>query len=77
MAEEKIITLNLRKKVVKKPRYKRANYALNLIKEFVVKHYHAKPKISSKLSNFIFKNPMAKLKLRIKKIDETLEVDLQ
>ncbi len=77
MAEEKIVTFNLRKIVVKKSRFKRANYAIRYLKNYLAKHFAPNVKISQRLANQIFKNPMKKVRVKIKKEENRVEVDLQ
>ena len=82
MAEEKIVTLNLRKDLIKTPRWKRSKRALKLLREKIRRIAKTEiVKIDRAVSEKIWargvEKPPMKLRLRIRKIDEkTSEVKL-
>ena len=82
--QEKIIlereyTVNLRKKCIKTPRYKRANKAVKSLKQFIAKHMKVedrdlrKVKLDKWLNNEMWKRgiqkPLMKVKVKVKKFD--------
>jgi len=82
MAEEKIVTLNLRKEIKKVPRWKRSKIAVKLLREKIKRISKAEEvKIDSLVNKKIWsegiKKPPAKLRLKIVKTDEkTVKVEL-
>ena len=73
MAEERIVTINLRRILMKYPRWKRANVAIRALKEVLKKNAKAeKLKIDAKLNEKIWKikNASTKIKVKIVKVDE-------
>ncbi len=71
MAEEKIVTINLRKKMLKKGFWMRNKIAVNRIRELVGKASKAeRVVIERKLNDKVFSNPLKKAKVRIVKIDD-------
>jgi large subunit ribosomal protein L31e len=75
MAEEKIITVNLRKELKKVPRWKRAKKAVKILKEILKKQTKTENlKIDKALNEKIWsrssKNPPTKLRIKIVKVDD-------
>lgn len=80
MVEEKIVTLNLRKEIVKKPRWKRAKIMVKRLKEKIKRIAKSeKVKMDKKINQMIWKNskfPRYKIKIRIKKEGESYRAEL-
>lgn len=82
MVEERIFTINLRKKLIKTPRWKRSNKVVSLIREFIQRHMKSdKVKIGSLLNESIWKRsrekPPMKIRVRAKReVDGTVKVEL-
>jgi large subunit ribosomal protein L31e len=81
MAEEKYLTLNLRKMVIKKQRWRRSEAAVFALKKLLARHLKTdKIKISQTLNNFIWKrggkNPETKIRIKVVKEGEYYKVDL-
>ncbi|HLC58901.1 MAG TPA: hypothetical protein VJH34_00045 [archaeon] len=78
MAEEKIVTLNLRKKMLKVGGWRRKKVIVGKIKDYVAKIFDVEEIIlEKKLSEKAFLNPLAKFKLKINKLDDkTVRVEL-
>jgi large subunit ribosomal protein L31e len=81
MAEEKYLTLNLRKLLVKKQNWRRSESALFILKRLLKRHLKTdKIKISTALNNLIWKrgikNPKTKIKVKAVKEGEEYKVDL-
>ncbi|MEM4330920.1 MAG: 50S ribosomal protein L31e [Candidatus Pacearchaeota archaeon] len=92
MAEEKKVELereyiiNVRKEILKVPRYRRAKKALRAIKEFLAKHMKVekrdikKVKIDKYLNEEIWhrgiKKPLTKIKVKAKKIEGVVYAEL-
>ena len=80
MAEEKVVTLNLRKEIVKKPRWKRAKIMVKRLKEKIKRIAKSeKVKMDRRISQIIWKNskfPTYKIKIRIKKEGEKYKAEL-
>jgi ribosomal protein L31E len=79
--EEKIVTLNIRKELVKAPKWKRSKAASRILKEKIKKICKTeKIKIDSSLNRKIWsssKKPLTKFRLKIVKIDDkTSKVEL-
>ena len=75
MAEEKIITLNLRKQVVRTPLWKRSNATVKILREVLEKKTKIKKiKIGKNINEKIWsrgiKNPETSLRIKVTKIDE-------
>jgi len=74
MAEQKIVTINLRKKLVKVPRWKRAKQATKILREILEKQTKGKVKFSKTINEKIWskgiENPPSKVRIKIVKIDE-------
>ena len=78
---EKIITINLRKLLVKEPNWKRADAASQILKKILQKRTKAnKIKINKGLNEFIWrrgiKNPPAKLRIKLVESDKFVTADL-
>jgi large subunit ribosomal protein L31e len=81
MVEEKYLTLNLRKLIVKKQNWRRSEAAILILKRLLKRHLKTyKIKISQNLNNIIWKRgikkPMAKVKIKAVKEGEAYKVDL-
>jgi ribosomal protein L31E len=81
MVEEKYLTLNLRKLLVKKQNWRRSESAAFILKRLLKRHLKTdKIKISTALNNLIWKrgikNPKTKLKVKVVKEGEEYKVDL-
>jgi len=80
--EEKIYTINLRKELIKTPRWKRANKAISLIREFIKRHMKTdKVKINASLNERIWSRSREKPPMRVrvkatKEADGTVRVEL-
>jgi len=75
MAEEKIITLNLRKQVVKAPPWKRSNAAIKILRETLekktkIKKIKIEKNVNEKIWSRSIRNPQTKLRIKVTKIDE-------
>jgi ribosomal protein L31E len=71
VAEEKIVTINLRKKLLKKARWKRNKIAISRIREMIKRISKAEKVVfEKKLSNKIFSKPISKIRIRTIKIDD-------
>lgn len=75
MAEEKIITINLRKEIVKTPRWKRSKRAIKVLREVLGKNFKTENlKIDKKLNEKIWEktgtNIPAKIRIKIVKVDD-------
>jgi ribosomal protein L31E len=71
VAEEKIVTINLRKKLLKKARWKRNKIAISRIREMIKRISKAEKVVfEKKLSNKIFSEPLSKIRIRTIKIDD-------
>jgi len=81
MTEEKYLTLNLRKLLVKKQNWRRSESAVFILKRLLKRHLKTdKIKISTALNNLIWKrgikNPKTKIKVKAVKEGEEYKVDL-
>jgi large subunit ribosomal protein L31e len=81
MTEEKYLTLNLRKLLVKKQNWRRSELAVFILKRLLKRHLKTdKIKISTALNNLIWKrgikNPKTKIKVKAVKEGEEYKVDL-
>lgn len=80
--EEKIVTLNIRKDLVKAPKWNRSKVALRILKEKIKRICKTeKIKIDSSLNQKIWargsEKPLTKLRIKIVKVDEkTSKVEL-
>lgn len=75
MAEEKILTVNLRRLVVKKPRIRRAKQSLTVLRKILKKIAKTEKvtidkKINEKIWSRGAKKPMGKLKIKLIKVDD-------
>ena len=76
MAEEKIVVLNLRKYLVRKPAWQRKGYALRFIRDLLQKKTKAKKvTLTTELNEKIWKN-FDKIKIKIVKDDKTVKADV-
>ena len=76
-----VVTLNLRKKLLKHPKWKRSEKAIRLIKEKLKKITKTENvKIDSSLNEAVWskgnKNPPTKIKIRLKKEGEGFKAEL-
>ena len=80
MAEERIITINLRKELIKKPRWKKKKLAIKILREKLERHLKAKVKLDRSINEKIFgseKKFKTKLRIKVVKKDEkTFEAKL-
>lgn len=82
MVEEKIITINLRKKITEKTRWKRCKITLRLLKDILKKRTKSeKIKIDKKLNEKIWskssEKPLTRLRMKLtKQDDESIKVEL-
>jgi ribosomal protein L31E len=74
MADEKIITINIRKKLKMTPYWNRSSTAARMIRDILEKHSKKKIKIDKSLNEKVWErsiqNPKTKLKIKITSIDE-------
>ena len=75
MAEERIITLNLRKQILRTPLWKRSNAAVKILREVLEKKTKIKKiKINQDINEKIWsrsaRNPEMKFRIKVTKIDE-------
>jgi ribosomal protein L31E len=71
MADEKIITINLRKEVLKAPRWSRGKRAVKVLKEFLAKQVKVEKIIIDKsISEKIWKEEPNKLRIKLTKVDD-------
>ena len=82
MVEEKILTINLRKKLVKTKKWKKAKNYLKVLRELLRRKFKTdKIKIDGKLNEKIWgksiENPPSKLKIKVIKSDDgTIKAEL-
>jgi len=83
MAEEKILTLNMRKDLAKTRRGRKANKVISVLRERIQKIFKEQrividKTVNDKVWKSGMKNPPAKLKLKVTKVDdETVRVELE
>jgi large subunit ribosomal protein L31e len=74
MADEKIITINLRKQAKKSPYWERSRAASHILRELLQRHSKKKIKIDKSLNEKIWQrgiqHPSTKLKIKITSIDD-------
>ena len=74
MAEEKIITINLRKELTKVPKWKKAKQAMKILKKNLKKQTKSEVKLDKNINEKIWsrsiENPPTKLRVKIIKVDE-------
>lgn len=74
MVEEKIITINIRKKLKEAPYWRRSDCAARIIRDVLQKHSKKKIKIDKSLNEKIWarsiQHPQTKLKIKITPIDD-------
>jgi len=78
---KKVLTLNLRRYILRASRFKRAKKAITALRELAMRHSKSKiVKVSVKLNQYIWskgiKRPPAKVKVKIIKEGESAYVDL-
>lgn len=79
MAEEKILTINLRKELVKKPRWKKRKEAVAALKEIIKRRTRSEEiKIGKELNEKIWsrERPPTRLRLKLTKEENITKVDL-
>jgi large subunit ribosomal protein L31e len=80
MAEEKILTINLRKEILKEARWKRSKQAVSILRKILERHIKAKVKINKDVNEAIWargiKKPLTKLRIRLVKVDDFYEARL-
>lgn len=81
MAEEKVITLNLRKKLVEAKKWRRSNALVRILRDSLKRHTKKNIKIDKRLNEKIWsrsiENPQTKFRIKITKIDEkTVKAEL-
>lgn len=82
MVEEKIVTINLRKKITEKARWKRSKSVLRILKEVLKKQTKSDEiKIDKKLNEKIWsrssERPPTKLRIKLTKLDDgSVKVEL-
>lgn len=81
MPEEKILTINLRKKLLKVPRWRRAKDQMKFLRELLKKRTKAeKIKIGKELNEKIWSRsaskPVMKIRVRVSKDDKTTSAEL-
>lgn len=74
MVEEKILTINIGKRLIKVPKWKRTGKALRIIRGILEKQTKTKVKIDKNVNEKIWKrgieNPPTKLRIKIVKVDD-------
>ena len=74
MADEKIITINIRKKLKESPYWKRSSSASKIIRDILQRHTKKKIKIDKSINEKVWKsgiqNPKTKLKIKITSVDD-------
>ncbi|MEM7821408.1 MAG: 50S ribosomal protein L31e [Candidatus Aenigmatarchaeota archaeon] len=74
MVEEKILTINIRKGLVKTPNWKRAKEAMKIIKKELEEKVKGEVKIDKRLSELIWssgiKKPRTKVRVKITKVEK-------
>ena len=75
MAEEKILTINLRRFVVKKPRIRRGKQSITVLRNFLKKIAKTEKvaidkKINEKIWSHGAKRTMGKMKIKLIKVDD-------
>lgn len=79
MAEEKILTINLRKELAKKPRWKKQKEAVAALKEIIRRRTrNEEVKIGKKLNEKIWsrERPPTRLRVKLTKEEKVIKVDL-
>lgn len=69
MAEEKIITVNLKKKILIRPRWRRERDAVRVLKEILKRQTKKEIKLDKKLNEKIFSGE-TKLRLKLINVDD-------
>jgi len=72
--EEKIITVNIRKKLLRTPKWRRASHAARILRDTLKKRLKTEVKLSKDINEKIWakgiENPASKIRIRVVKIDE-------
>lgn len=72
--EEKIITVNIRKPLLKMPKWRRASHAARILRDDLKKRLKTEVKLSKEINEKIWakgiEKPASKIRIRIVKIDE-------
>lgn len=72
--EEKIITVNIRKRLLKMKKWRRSSHAARILREVLEKKVKGKVKFSRNVNEKIWSkssgNPVSKLRVKIVKVDE-------
>jgi large subunit ribosomal protein L31e len=80
MAEEKILTINLRKEILKEPKWKRSKQAISTLKKILERHLKTKVKIGKDINELIWirggEKPLTKLRVKLVKVDNFYEARL-
>jgi large subunit ribosomal protein L31e len=78
MADEKIVTVNLRKEVLRAPRWSRSKRAMKVLREALVKQAKVERVVIDKaVSEKIWKEEPNKLRIKLSKVDdETFKAEL-
>jgi large subunit ribosomal protein L31e len=82
MADERILTINLKKRIVRGPKWRRNSYGMRLIRELIKKHAKVeKVKIDKSLNEKMWSKSVQKpptiLRLKIVKVDDkTVKAEL-
>ena len=82
MADERILTINLKKKIVNGPKWRRSSYGMRLIREIIKKHAKVENvKIDKSLNEKMWSvssvKPPTKFRLKIVKVDDkTVKAEL-
>ena len=82
MVDEKILTINLKKRIVNGPKWRRSSYGMRIIRELVKKHSKVENvKIDKSLNEKIWsksvQNPPTIFRLKILKVDDkTVKAEL-
>jgi len=74
MADEKIITINIRKKLKEAPYWRRSSNASRIIRELLQRHTKKKVKIDKSINEKVWErgiqHPTTKLKIKITSVDD-------
>lgn len=82
MIDEKILTINMKKRIVKGPKWRRNSYGIRVIRQLVKRHSKAEKvnidkSLNEKLWSKGVQNPPTILRLKIIKVDDkTVKVEL-
>ena len=71
MADGKILTVNLRKKLLKTGKWRRGRVAVSRVRDMLIRNSEAeKVVMEKKLSERLFLHPLSKTKINIVKLDD-------